>query len=1285
MVRFLFDTQPVFRGVIEDCDNILRPLLDRPLLSVLYPGSEELHKFDSDVYARPALCAVEYALAMLWKSWGIVPDAVFGHGFGEYTAACVAGVFDLETALRLIVDEEVFKDFERFAQSAVFRSAEIPIVSNVTGDWYSSEFALDANYWSEPRREPDRFANGLSKLFENGHTIILECGPGDSQVRMEDKFLSNQGTEPSRETLWISSLREEKSCVESPLEAAARLYVNGFDLDWSGIYSSGNRRRVELPSYGFERKRFWIKDGSLSGNGLLDRQSSNATEVHSTASLESGDSFLDEAWESEAEKFEALNELSLRYMADALRSVGAFPSGGEWLSPWELKERSRVLEPENGLLKVVLMQLAEAGMITEKDGLFSVSRNLKCASLDSAKARAKELWNKEPQLVDLAVRCGDRLAGVFKREQNPLALLFPNGDVDQAEWIYRDSRIAKFCNARIKTLVGELIKQHDASHPVRLLEVGGGTGATASSLCSFLRTHSVCYTFTDIGPTFVERARSNFSSYPFVDFGVLNIEMNPEAQGFKTNGYDIVIAANVIHATSRLSESLANVRKLLAPQGSLILWETTRPQPWLTLTFGLLEGWHRFEDTDLRSMHPLLSPEEWRPFLERSYFDSVQIHPASKKWRDAFGQAVVSARIGNHAPECVSTQGKRAPIERSNPVAGELIYQIQWIPGNVAAASIANPQTTTGNWLILCDHHGFGKSLAESLKSRGQRICLAFDGNEFERVSARSWRISIGDASQFQRLVQEWRQTCSGGPILGIVDLWGLNGTSSGNESVSDLRRSQVYGCEAALHLVQAMSSALGNGVDSGKLWIVTRGAQSAGDACRSTVDVCQAPLWGFGRTLASEERELWGGLVDLDPDQTNSEIEVEIVANALLESMGEDEFLIRDGLPSVPRLRHARFEETRGIDLDPGGTYLITGGLGGIGLALSKRLVERGARRLVLLGRSKLPSRSSWQRLIVGQKHPLWEKLEALLNIERLGASVLYVSLDVANEREVSTFLKRYNRQAWPPVRGVFHCAGVSEDATIARMKIEALRRVFDAKATGAWNVFHLLADQPVEFFVFFSSAASTIGSHGGVNYAAANSFLDSLAPHISSRGVRALSVSWGPWAETGMADSDRVERLRRHGVDPVLPDVALDILFRLLSERDTHYALVADICWNQFLASSRHPARASVSELHSPEVLQNSQVANARGGNVSMDEGGSNREKQKRLIGLVAELIQIDDSLIDPERKLYTLGLDSIMAVQFKHELELQFGYHASNQDLAQFSIEELRIELEQRAAEV
>src|SRR6185436_9009468 len=104
MGRRLYETQPIFRSTIDRCDEILRPLLDRPLVSLLYPGGEEPAALDNTAYAQPALFALEYALAELWKSWGVEPFAVMGHSVGEYVAACVAGVFGLEDGLQLIAE-----------------------------------------------------------------------------------------------------------------------------------------------------------------------------------------------------------------------------------------------------------------------------------------------------------------------------------------------------------------------------------------------------------------------------------------------------------------------------------------------------------------------------------------------------------------------------------------------------------------------------------------------------------------------------------------------------------------------------------------------------------------------------------------------------------------------------------------------------------------------------------------------------------------------------------------------------------------------------------------------------------------------------------------------------------------------------------------------------------------------------------------------------------------------------------------------------------------------------
>ena len=248
-------------------------------------------------------------------------------------------------------------------------------------------------------------------------------------------------------------------------------------------------------------------------------------------------------------------------------------------------------------------------------------------------------------------------------------------------------------------------------------------------------------------------------------------------------------------------------------------------------------------------------------------------------------------------------------------------------------------------------------------------------------------------------------------------------------------------------------------------------------------------------------------------------------------------------------------------------GSYLISGGLGDLGLLVARWMVEQGARRLILLGRTKLPPRSNWSSVETGSR--LARQIAAIRELESLGASVHLASVDVADEGELSAFLDEFRAEGWPPIRGVVHAAGVLQDGLLVQLDAAALTTVLRPKVMGGWLLHRLLQDDPLDFFVLFSSAGSLLGQPGQGNYAAANAFLDALAHHRRAQGQPALSINWGAWAGVGFADSAGGKRLAARlallGISSIAPEQALEVLERLLRQGATQVVAVP-VDWRQY-----------------------------------------------------------------------------------------------------------------------
>ena len=437
-------------------------------------------------------------------------------------------------------------------------------------------------------------------------------------------------------------------------------------------------------------------------------------------------------------------------------------------------------------------------------------------------------------------------------------------------------------------------------------------------------------------------------------------------------------------------------------------------------------------------------------------------------------------------------------------------------------------------------------------------MTLVYPGPRYERLADDMVRLDPTDRTQFDRLFDD-----TAGQFAGIVDLWP---TAAGGNIPEE---AATLGWGAALHLVQAI---VGKGVDTPPaltgntppaltgnthpaLWFVTRGAQPAGAQGGNLAGVAQSPLLGLAKVAALEHPELRCVCVDLDA--ADHATAARDLFDEIRRPAGEDQIALRAGRRHVARLvRQPPVSGHTGGAVRPDATYLITGGLRGLGLATAAWLVESGARSLVLLGRGA----------------PDAATMTALSDMRSAGADVEAVQADVADAGGMAALLAHIDAEL-PPLRGVIHAAGVLDDGILAHQTAERFRRVLAPKLLGAWHLHRLTADRTLDFFVLYSSLASLIGSAGQANHAAANAFLDALAHHRRGLGLPGLSINWGVWSEIGAAVRHQVgDRVATQGMGTIAPRQGMRILEHLLF-RPVAQVGVMPVDWAVFAA--RHSAR--------------------------------------------------------------------------------------------------------------
>lgn len=1303
MGRELYETQSLFRQRIEECDAILQACLGRSLIGLLYPatvsgsplGHNDLMK--SHPCGQAANFAIECALADLWRSWGVEPDVVLGHSLGDFAAAYSAGVLSLEDGLRLVTErgrlmetalgsmlsvlaseaevapfiedvddvtlgvingptsvvisgshegvatvaaqlqeagyktrkldipvaahspmlDPVLDAFEAAVKKTQRSVPTVTVISSMSGNRVVNELT-EPGYWRQHLRNTVRFADGVERLCAEGCTIFVEIGPKSTLLGIAEQLpaISQQPTTIHM----LPSLREGQSDWQQLLQSAGVLYTAGVTLDWAAMDHLYVQRKIALPTYPFQRQRYWLQSKRTH------------QEIGRT---------------TRAVAHPLLGYQRDTPLAGAIFETTLHPDLPAYVAEHQVYDN--VVVPGAAYVEMIL---AAVETYLRQNSIFEAAISLQICDLLIQQAMI--LHDEDETTIQIIV---EELADLSER--------FSCGvNIYSLEQDATEGTPAWTC--------------HVSSRVQMVVERAGPTRVDLHQLTKTLETEMTAE-----------------DHYALCDDQ--QISYGPSFQGITQLWTGEGQALGHIKRPDTLDPSaVASYRfhPALLDACFQVFYRATVPGTYMPIAI------------DEIAIHALpagsmpISDELWcHVQMHDNHDDAVMgahqngASDRTEKGPDASPQSITAdMRLftpdGTVVAESRGFTFKKAAwhtlAQARSQTPSALMYDVVWKEAaRKQVAMLANKMATT--WLIFADTRGeqakIGEALQQKFAQGEQRCIFVRPGASFYQQSDTEYIVNPATPADFDLLLQQVGcgedQTPSSSMSLGLIHLWGFDSDIPADrpnaQDAAIFEEMQLLHCGSLLHLVQAVTK--GNKPEERlpKLWLVTRNAQRI-NGTDTIPNPTQAPLWGMGRSIALEWPELWGGLIDVDvlsADDAAASILTELSANDV-----EDQVVFRQGKRYVPRLAHANAEDLQlsfekdadePFAIDADSLYLVTGGLGTLGLQVARWLVQQGARHLVLMGRTGLPTEPSQEDTTTLAA----ERARAVAELEASGATVHIITADVADWEEINgAFAQMATLEQ--PLRGLIHAAGTITYQTLDEISLPTMQRLFRPKIAGTWYLHQLTAGMTLDFFVLFSSAAAIWGGARLAAYGAANAFLDGLAHYRHGQGSPATSINWARFDAQGLLADEEADTLARIGLNPMPMAQALDGMGQLIHAAIPQKTMAA-VRWSRFYASyTAHRERPFLAEL-APAAAPKKTSSNQHGSTTHESQPDAFQQRvvdampQQRLALLtehvekaVAQILGWNGAhTIDPQQGLQEMGLDSLMAIRLKNQLETTVGH--------------------------
>lgn len=900
---------------------------------------------------------------------------------------------------------------------------------------------------------------------------------------------------------------------------------------------------------------------------------------------------------------EALRKVSLHYIVKALEKLGFNALLNQHQLKTDLLGKLKINPLYYLLMERYWQMLAEAEFITQNEKQITVLSNWSAEPID-IQALSEQYTDIRIEL-ELMRRNGEVLDKILQGREDPLSLLFSEERGISAEHMYRDTPSAKVFNTLLSETLSTLLQARPTDQILRILEIGAGTGGTTAHVLPVLPEQNIYYVFSDVSDLFLNKAEQRFKDYSFLSYRLFNVEQDPKEQGFMPGKFDIILASNVLHATKNIQQTMQHVQELLSPGGVALVYELTSPSPQLDLTFGLAEGWWRFED-NVRKNYPLLMPEEWKKLLEKLGYAEMEcisddILPEIKKAT----QAIILAK---------------APKEK-----------------------IISKEQVSPIWVVMGYDLPTTQNFLSHLHAQGEDYLWLEPGFEFYELEKNHIQINPLALKDTEEWLNSIALHLDLNKLRGVVNLMSLLEENS-NHSRESLIHYEHVNCQLILNTIKAWQSLAKKPPLRYYLILSNTQGNIVDKDVNSTIPAWGGTLWGMGKVM---NLELSGDnfsciCVDLDPKRDAKENAIAIYTE-LYSSDNEDQIVHRASQRYGLRINYLSEPKQRLAEIfNPEGTFLITGGLTGLGLLFAEHLANLGVKHLMLMARSL----------------PTEEAQSAIQKLISQGVEVNTFQGDVSTKEAIDAVFEAINN-SMPSLKGVIHSAGIVDDALLVNQSWEKYNHVFGPKVYGAWYLHQATVSMALNYFVVFSSIAGLFGSTGQSNHSAANAFLDSLMYQRRAMNLPALSINWGTWGEIGYAARKGEQLKKMPGVDLLAPEKGLLAFDIALASGKTQIA-VSPMRW-PIIFEEQTKVFAWQKRIAQIAALRKATLKGDRHNLLEKVISAAPEERQNIIEGyiriLAADILKSDVADVG-DKNFFDLGMDSLMTVELRNRLQAAFG---------------------------